>query len=101
ALSGWTLILEPHGDKVRAYLERYDLRVHMSDLVQFATGGKKPIELVLTYWAKRLSVDLGEQHLFDQAPLLPIPGKTRIGIATWGEQLRVEQVELRGPTRTK
>ncbi|MEQ1634196.1 MAG: hypothetical protein ABL997_17585, partial [Planctomycetota bacterium] len=101
ALSGWTLILEPHGDKVRAYLERYDLRVHMSDLVPFATGGKKPIELVLTYWAKRLSVDLGEQHLFDQAPLLPIPGKTRIGIATWGEQLRVEQVELRGPTRTK
>ena len=101
ALCGLTLILEPHDDRVRAYIERYDLRIHMSDLVPFTKDGKKSVELELTYWAKRLSVKLGGQVLFDQAPLLPIPGKTRIGIATWGEQLRVESIELRGPSRTK
>lgn len=101
ALCGWTLILEPHDDKVRATLERYDLRVHQSDLVPFVKDGKKAIKLELTQHARRLSVRLGEQLLFDQAPLLPIPGRTRIGLATWGEQLRVEEIELRGPVRTR
>ena len=101
ALCGWTLILEPQDDGVRAYVERYDQRIYMSDRVPFAKDSKKPTKLELTYWAKRLSVKLGEQVLFDQAPLLPIPGHTRIGLATWGEQMRVEEIELRGPTRTK
>ncbi len=101
ALSGWTLILEPHGDRVRAYLERYDARIYMSDLVPFVTDAKKTTPLTLTYSPRRLSVRLGDQVLFDQAPLLPIPGKHRIGIATWGEALRIEEIELRGPTRTR
>jgi hypothetical protein len=101
ALCGWTLILDPDGDRVRAYLERYDLRMHMADAVPFASDGKKPTKLVLAYFGKRLSVRLGDHVLFDQAPLLPIPGKHRIGLATWGEQLRLEAMELRGPTRTR
>lgn len=101
ALCGWTLILEPHGEQVRGYLERYDLRVHMSDLVAWPKGDKKPIPLRLQYFGKRLTVKIGDAVMFDQAPLLPIPGKTRIGLATWGEQFRVEEIELRGPSRTK
>ncbi len=101
ALSGWTLILEPHGDTVRAYLERYDQRVHMSPDVPFAGDAKKTTKLVLAYFARRLSVKLGEQVLFDQAPLLPIPGRHRIGIATWGEAMRIEDIELRTPARTR
>lgn len=101
ALSGWTLILEPHGDAVRAWLERYDLRIAMSDLVPFAKDDKKPTRLELTYFARRLTVKLGAHVLFDQTPLLPIPGKHRIGLATWGDALRVEAIELRGPVRTR
>jgi len=101
ALSGWTLILEPHGDKVRAYLERYDLRMFESPFVPFAVDEKKPTQLVLDWFGKRLSVRLGGHVLFDQAPLLAIPGKHRIGVATWGEDLRIEEIELRGQARTR
>jgi len=101
ALSGWTLILDPAGNSVRAYLERYDLRVYMSDLVPFPTDAKKPVRLELTYWARRLSVKLGDQVLFEQAPLLPIPGRTRIGFATWNEELRIDEIELRAPAKTR
>jgi hypothetical protein len=101
ALCGWTLILEPEGDGVRAWLERYDLRAFQSPVVPFAKDAKKATKLVLVYFGKRLTVKLGEHVLFDQAPLLPIPGKHRIGLVTWGDALRVEEIELRGPTRTK
>lgn len=101
ALCGWTLLLEPQGDGVRAYLERYDLRVYMSDLVPWQVDDKKPVRLVLQYFGKRLSVQLGDRVLFDQAPLLPIPGKHQIGVVTWGESLRIEAMELRGMSRTK
>jgi hypothetical protein len=101
ALCGWTLILEPHGEQVRAWLERYDQRVYMSDLAPMPRDGKKPGKLTLSLWADRLTVALGETTMFDQAPLLPIPGKRRIGLATWGEALRIEEIELRAPARTR
>ena len=44
---------------------------------------------------------LGTQTLFDQAPIRPIEGKSRIGIATWGPQTRMTEIELRGPSRTR
>lgn len=101
ALCGWTLILEPHGDKVRAYLERYDLRMFESPFVPFVVDEKKPTPLVLDWFGKRLSVKLGGHVLFDQAPLLAIPGKHRIGVATWGDDVRIEEIELRGQARTR
>jgi len=73
----------------------------MSDLVPWQADDKKTKRLVLQYYGKRLSVQLGDQVLFDQAPLLPIPGKHQIGIVTWGENLRIEAMELRGMARTK
>jgi hypothetical protein len=101
ALCGWTLILEPRDGKVHGWLERYDHRVYEAAAVPFAADGKKPVELAVTYFARRLTVTLGNETLFDQAPLLPIPGRHRIGIATWSEQLRIEQLELRAPARTR
>ncbi|MBL9077801.1 MAG: hypothetical protein JNL08_09865 [Planctomycetes bacterium] len=101
ALSGWTLLLEPVGDGVRAHLERYDQRIHSSDVVPFVVDPKRPTELVVTLWARRLSVQLGGTVLFDQAPIRPIPDRTRIGLATWGDTPRVEQIELRAPPRTR
>lgn len=101
ALCGWTLILEPHRDQVRAHLERYDLRVHSSDLAAWDPAAKKPTLLELHCFARRLTVRLGGQVLFDQAPLLPIPGRHRIGLVTWSDALRVSEIELRAPARTR
>ncbi len=101
ALSGWTLILEPAGDGVRAFLERYEHRCYASDVVPFARDGKQPVPLVLTLFARRLTVRLGAATVFDQAPLRAIPGRHRIGIATWGDTPRIAAIELRAPARTR
>lgn len=114
ALGGWTLILEPAGrDRVRARLERYDRLVYSSEVAPFGDGdgdgdgrngkerrdGKARLELL--YFDRRLVVRLGGRTLFDQASIRPIPGRHRIGLATWGEALRIAEIELRGPTRTR
>ncbi|MBL8729696.1 MAG: hypothetical protein JNM25_14800 [Planctomycetes bacterium] len=101
ALSGWTLLFEPDGDKVRAYVERYDRRIYMSDLVPYVSDAKKPTPLVVAVFARRLTVRIGEQVLFDQAPIRVIPGRDRIGICTWGEAPRIREIELRAPARTR
>jgi hypothetical protein len=102
ALCGWTLILDPQGDgAVRGWLERYDQRIHDSGQHQWKVDEKRGNKLLLQWTSKRLTVKAGDAVLFDQAPLLPIPGRHRIGIATWGEQLRLEELELRAPARTR
>ena len=114
ALSGWTLILEPSGEGVRAHLERYDRRVYVSAVEPWRTDAKEantkepakgvakePVRLELVYYGHRLTVRLGDVVLFDQAPLLPIPGRHRIGLATWGEAMRIDSIELRAPSRTR
>jgi hypothetical protein len=101
ALSGWTLLFEPDGDKVRAYAERYDRRIYMSDTVAYATDPKQPTALVVLVFAQRLTVKIGGQVLFDQAPIRVIPGRDRIGITTWGDTPRLREIELRAPARTR
>lgn len=101
-LSGWTLILSPRGNKtVQARIERYDRLVYQSDVVAYEATPKEPTPLTLHYWADRLTVQLGAEVLFEQAPIRPIEGKTRVGLATWGPQLRVAEIELRAPSRTR
>lgn len=101
ALGGWTLLLEPAGATVRAHLERYDQAIYASDAVPFVNDGKKPVPLVVSLFARRLTVKLGAAVLFDQAPIRSIPGRTRIGFTTWGAQPRIERIELRAPARTR
>ena len=100
-LSGWTLILSPRGDKVRATIERYDRLVYQSDAVKYEVDDKKPTQLELLYYGKRLTVRIGSQTLFDQSPIRAIPDQTNIGIATWGPRLRITEIELRAPARTR
>jgi len=100
-LAGWTLILDPRRDQVQARLERYDRLVYESLPVPFVVDDKKSTPLELLYFGQRLVVKLGGQVLFDQVPIRAIPGRTRIGIATWGPALRIEEIELRGPGRTR
>ena len=101
ALCGWTLILEPDGDGVRGYLERYDQRIYDSGRIAWPRDEKKGTALQLVWFGKRLSVRCGKETMFDQAPLLPIPGRHRIGLATWNDDLRIEAIELRGVARTR
>ncbi|MBL8753180.1 MAG: hypothetical protein JNK15_07755, partial [Planctomycetes bacterium] len=102
ALSGWTLVLEPvGGDKVHAWFERYEQRMFDAGIKPWRVDPKKPTTLELQWYGKRMTVKAGDEVLFDQAPLLPIPGKNRIGLATWGEQVRITGLELRGPGRTR
>jgi hypothetical protein len=101
ALSGWTLVLEPIGERVRARLERYDQLVFMSDQAPWQPDADRPTTLELLHTGNRLTVRLGSVVLFDQAPLRPIPGRHRIGLATWGDSVRIAELELRAPTRTR
>ncbi|MBX3463918.1 MAG: hypothetical protein KF830_12170 [Planctomycetes bacterium] len=101
ALAGWTLILEPAGDGVRAFLERYDRRVHSTGTQALPREAKGPWPLVVTVYANRVSVRLAGVLLFDQAPIRPIPGRHRLGIATWGDKPRLREIELRAPARTR
>ncbi|MCR9248541.1 MAG: hypothetical protein NXI31_26235 [bacterium] len=100
-LSGWTLILVPRRGRVQARLERYDRLVYQSEPVEFVPDEKKPTRLELVHYGKRLTVRLGDALLFDQAPIRTIPSMERLGIATWGPDLRISAIELRAPGRTR
>lgn len=96
-LSGWNLILEPHGEGVRASLERYDRLVLQT--MPVAATGKRPERLVLTWLDGFCSARLGDTVLFDRAPLRPISPasgepRERIGFATWGSEARIAAIEL-------
>lgn len=100
-LGGWTLILNPRGEQVQARLERYDRLVYQSAPVAYEVSEKKPTTLELLYYGDRLTVRLGKQELFAQTPIRAIPDASRIGIATWGPQLRITEIELRAPAKTR
>ena len=101
ALSGWTVIFNPRGDKVQATIERYDRLVYQSDPMPYESDDKKPTQVELLYYGDRLTVRVGTQTLIDQTPIRAIPDMHRIGLATWGPQLRVTELELRAPSRTR
>ena len=101
ALSGWTVILNPRGEMVQATIERYDRLVYQSDPMPYEADDKKPTQVELLYYGDRLTVRIGTQTLIDQAPIRAIPGMDRIGLATWGPQLRITELELRAPSRTR
>jgi hypothetical protein len=96
-LSGWTLILVPHGDQhVSARLERYDRLVYESERLALQAAAGQHV-LVLEYADRTLSVTLDELALFDSVPVIPIAGAHGIGLATWGAEPRIHSLEvLRG-----
>lgn len=93
-LSGWNLILVPHGaDRVAARLERYDRLVYESDPMDLpaAEDGR---ELVLTLWRGWATATIDGVVLLDRVSIRPIPGRTRVGLATWGPNPRFRAVEI-------
>lgn len=99
-LAGWTLVVHPDGDKkVAARLERYEdlhYQVPPQDLPALAEGTEER-PLLLTLHDDRLTVTLGPLVLFKAVPLLPIPGRHRVGLATWGPDTAVGALELEKP----
>ncbi|HIF41233.1 MAG TPA: hypothetical protein EYQ74_09060 [Planctomycetes bacterium] len=93
-LSGWNLILVPHGaDRVAARLERYDRLVYESDPMDLpaAEDGR---ELVLTLWRGWATATIDGVVLLDRVSIRSIPDRTRIGLATWGTNPRFREVEI-------
>ena len=97
-LSGWTLILRGAGDgKAKASLERYDRQVCESANCDFTWG--ETIPLVVAYEARRVSVWLANATLLADVPIEPIPGRNRIGFATWGAEPRISGLTLDVPRK--
>ena len=98
-LSGWTLIMHPSGrDRITARLERYDRLVYQQ-IVEPPTVDGDSIPLVLEVLDAKCTVRLGDRMIFDRRPIRPIPGRTRIGIATWGARPALRSLELSKPKR--
>ena len=96
-LSGWNLIVLPHGKgEVSARLERYDRLIYQTERLSLPEAGESRV-LVASIAGDRFSATLDELALFDEVPVNYIPGKSRIGIATWGPSPSIERVELSRP----
>jgi hypothetical protein len=97
-LSGWTLILRPAGEgRAQASLERYDLEVYTSAPAGFAWADT--LDVALTYEARRVTVRLANAALLTDVPIDPIPGRHRIGLSTWGPEVKLASIDLEVPKR--
>ncbi len=98
-LGGWALILEPRKDgKVRARLERYEMLLYLSpDVALPEPDDDAPLPLVLTLHDDRLDVHLGDATVLEGVSIRRIPGRHRIGVATWGPQPGLAGFELEKP----
>lgn len=94
-LSGWTLITERRGDRIRARLERYDRLVYQTELRPFTAAAEQTLELI--FESRRVTARFGDALLFDRVPIRPIPGRDRIGFATWGNEPRIRSFTLEVP----
>jgi hypothetical protein len=93
-LSGWNLILAPYGrGSVQARLERYDRLVYHTDPLELPESGGDRV-LFLEYWDGWCSVSLDGLVLFDRVPIHPIPGRHRVGLATWGPSPEIRSITL-------
>ena len=93
-LSGWNLILVPRGKTaVEARLERYDTLVYASDPVELAdVEGDRALSVAC--WDGWVSASLDGEVLLERVSIDPIPGKHRIGLATWGPTPELRAIEL-------
>jgi hypothetical protein len=98
-LSGWSLIVLPSGSEhVSVRLERYDRLVYQSQALQLeAVEG--PRKLVFQALDDEVSVSLDSVQFLDRVPILPIAGKFRVGLATWGESPLIFEFTVSGTGR--
>jgi hypothetical protein len=92
-LSGWNLIVHEKGKgRVAARLERYDNVVYQVQPLKLENQEVQP--LVVEYREGRLTVTIAGKPLFENVPINPIPGKRRIGLATYGPGLAIANIRL-------
>jgi transposase-like protein len=99
ALSGWSLVVVPHGDDGASLrLERYDRLVYQTEPRTLPTGGET---LRLTYELVdgEVSVSFDDEPWMDRVPVRPIPGATGVGLATWGPSPSILSIEVLEPRR--
>lgn len=99
-LSGWALIVHPDGEKrVQARLERYEDLHYQVPPQELPPLGKDEVSrpLLVTFVDGRLTATLDSVVLFRGVSLLPIPGRTRIGLSTWGPSPGIAAMELERP----
>ena len=96
-LSGWNLILIPHGKtEVSARLERYDRLVYQTERLPLAEAKEFRV-LTAELANETFSASLDGLSIFDAVPISSIPGRHRIGFATWGKEPTIERIELSKP----
>ena len=96
-LSGWNFILIPHGKtEVSARLERYDRLVYQTERLPLPETEESRV-LTAALANESFSASLDGLTLFDAVPLSSIPGRHRIGFATWGQDPTIERIELSRP----
>ena len=96
-LSGWNVLMWSSGGQVAGQVERYEDRTYQwtpREVVPKDAPEREFDEIVLTYAARRLSVAVNGVPLLTDAPIRPIPGKSRIGFSTWGPDVRIASIEL-------
>ncbi|MEZ6197408.1 MAG: hypothetical protein R3F20_17050 [Planctomycetota bacterium] len=99
-LSGWTLILHASGgDAIAARIERYDRLVYQCEPFTPKASEEETVSLTLTLRDGRLDVSYAGETILAGRPIRPIPGRTRIGLATWDPETRIRGFELFRPRR--
>lgn len=94
-LSGWNLILVPRGrGAVQARLERYDRLVYHSDPIELPEAPQDGRVLSLRYWDGWCTAEIDGQPLLERVSVHPIPGRQRIGLATWGRDPKLRSIEV-------
>ncbi|MCP3914144.1 MAG: hypothetical protein GY711_01145 [bacterium] len=94
-LSGWNLILVPRrGNKLLARLERYDRLVYQTEALELSAVPEGGRTLTLQSWNGWLSAAIDDVVLFERVSIAPIPGRDRIGVATWGPGVKIRSIEL-------
>lgn len=96
-LSGWNLILLPHGGgRVEARLERYDRLVYHCGPTEIGAAAAETA-IVFALLDGRISVIVGDTPLFNGVPVRGIPARQRVGFATWGTDARLRSIEVEAP----
>ena len=99
ALSGWSLIVVPHGDdRASLRLERYDRLVYQTEPRELPAG-EGSLRLGYELVDGEVSVDLDGELWMDRVPVRSIPGATGVGLATWGTSPSILALEVLTPRR--
>ena len=101
-LSGCNVLLWGSRGRVAGQVERYDDVTYQWTPREAAPQGGPEREsdlVVVTYAGRRLSVSVNGVPLLTDASIRPIPGKSRIGFATWRPDLRIASLTLESTSR--